>query len=123
MGFSHFDFQNAEKIIKNQRSYFEEGKILESRGLVYKTKLERATLGALVEFKTENGGKCLGEVVSIDRDFCTVMPYEELTGINSLTRVKILPSKDPTQQNSTDHYFDFWIVNNTMSKISPDWRV
>ena len=43
--------------------------------------------GSNVEFVTEFGDRCLGEVVSIDGNRCLTMPYEEITGINSETRV------------------------------------
>ena len=94
MSFDNFKFDQVSSRIKRIPNLLVEGKIIESKGLVYKTQLSKATIGSLVEFKTDTGYKCLGEVVSLEGHFCTVMPYEEISGINSATRVSLMPRSD-----------------------------
>ena len=53
---------------------------------------------------------------------CLWNRYYLLIKWNRRNYIKFMPVSNPWQ-NSTDLYFDFWIVNNTMSGISPDWRV
>lgn len=67
--------------------YQKVGKVVSSNGGVYEVNLSRAVIGANVEFVTEFGEKSLGEVVSIKGSKCLAMPYNELAGINSETRV------------------------------------
>jgi flagellum-specific ATP synthase len=55
--------------------------------MIFEINLSKASIGSNVEFVTEFGNKCLGEVVAINGSRCMAMPYEELTGINSETRV------------------------------------
>ena len=55
--------------------------------MIFEATLPRAVMGCCVEFVTQNGESCLGEVVGIDANKCKVMPYEEITGINSETRI------------------------------------
>lgn len=81
---------NLKKLYKEFESktpYQNIGKIISSKGMVYEASLPRAVIGANVEFVTEIGERCLGEVVGIDGHFCKVMPYKELSGINSETKV------------------------------------
>lgn len=63
------------------------GKVRKSQGILYRAILPRAIVGCSVEFITERGDSCFGEVVAIDKNECLVMPYEDLQGINSETRV------------------------------------
>ncbi|MCK5072374.1 MAG: FliI/YscN family ATPase [Bacteriovoracaceae bacterium] len=63
------------------------GKIHSNHGMVFEVKLPRAVLGSNVEFVTESGERCFGEVVAIKGERCIAMPYEEMSGINSETRV------------------------------------
>lgn len=63
------------------------GKVHANKGLVYEINLSRAVIGSNVEFVTEFGEECLGEVVAINGHRCMAMPYHELGGINSETRV------------------------------------
>ena len=82
-----FDFERS----LNRYSPFEIlGKIQESNGLVYEVSLTNASLGQQVSFETESGESCLGEVVSIKKNTCLVMPYEELLNINCSTKVALL---------------------------------
>lgn len=63
------------------------GKVHSNKGLVYEVNLSRAVIGSNVEFVTEFGETCLGEVVAINGHRCMAMPYHELSGINSETKV------------------------------------
>lgn len=63
------------------------GKVIRSHGLLYEVNLPRAVIGANVEFVTDFGESCTGEVVSIDGSKCFVMPYNDISGINSETRI------------------------------------
>ncbi|MEX0799385.1 MAG: EscN/YscN/HrcN family type III secretion system ATPase, partial [Bacteriovoracaceae bacterium] len=75
------------KELKSRAPYQNIGKILSSQGMVYEATLPRAIMGCSVEFVTQNGQRCQGEVVGIDGEKCKVMPYKEITGINSQTKV------------------------------------
>lgn len=63
------------------------GKIFSSKGLVFEVNLAKAVIGSNVEFVTEFGERSLGEVVAISGNKCMAMPYDDLAGINSETRV------------------------------------
>ena len=65
------------------------GKILGSRGMVYEASVPKAVLGSNVEFVAENGERSLGEVVAIQGQNCMVMPYNEISGINSETKIHL----------------------------------
>ena len=73
--------------IENRIPYEKIGKILASRGMVYEASVPRAILGSNVEFVAENGERSLGEVVAIQGSNCMVMPYNEISGINSETKI------------------------------------
>lgn len=81
------DFKPIFKEFETSSPYQNIGKILSSHGMIYEATLPRAVMGCCVEFVTQNGQTCLGEVVGIDGHKCKVMPYEDLTGINSQTKV------------------------------------
>ena len=81
------DLASIYKACEHTSPYKHIGKILSSKGLLYEAGLPRAALGSHVEFQTEHGEQCLGEVVSLKGDRCYVMPYQEISGINSGTRV------------------------------------
>lgn len=81
------DYSLLRKSFEHSTPYQKIGKIHANRGMVYEVNLARAVIGSNVEFVTEFGEKCLGEVVSIEANKCMVMPYEELAGINSETKV------------------------------------
>ena len=65
------------------------GKIVSNKGMLYEVSLNRAILGASVEFVTEIGTSCEGEVVGIKGDRCMVMPYKDIDGINSETKIHL----------------------------------
>jgi flagellum-specific ATP synthase len=83
---------NLNKIIRhieNRIPYEKIGKIIGSRGMVYEAAVPRAVLGSNVEFIAENGERSLGEVVAIQGQNCMVMPYNEISGINSETKIHL----------------------------------
>jgi flagellum-specific ATP synthase len=75
--------------IENKIPYEKIGKIVSSRGMVYEAAVPRAVLGSNVEFIAENGERSLGEVVAIQGSHCMVMPYNEISGINSETKIHL----------------------------------
>lgn len=75
--------------IENRIPYEKIGKIISSRGMVYEASVPRAVLGSNVEFIAENGESSLGEVVAINGSNCMVMPYNEISGINSETKIHL----------------------------------
>lgn len=77
------------RYIENRVPYEKIGKILSSRGMVFEASVPRAVLGSNVEFVAENGETSLGEVVAISGNNCMVMPYNEISGINSHTRIHL----------------------------------
>jgi len=75
--------------IESRVPYEKIGKILGSRGMVYEASVPRAVLGSNVEFIAENGETSLGEVVAIKGANCMVMPYNEISGLNSETKIHL----------------------------------
>lgn len=83
------DFSPLNKAYEYSTPYQKIGKIQSSSGMVYEVNLAKAQIGSLVEFVTENGNKSLGEVIAINGAKCVAMPYDEIPGINSETRVHL----------------------------------
>lgn len=81
------NFRGLVKWTENRSPWQKIGKIVASRGMVYEANLPRAVLGSNVEFVTENGERSLGEVVALQNNRCMVMPYHEISGINSETKI------------------------------------
>jgi flagellum-specific ATP synthase len=81
------DLGAIHKAYEYQTPYQKVGKVVSNNGSVYEISLGRAVIGANVEFVTEFGDSSLGEVVAIKGNRCLAMPYDELPGINSETRV------------------------------------
>ncbi len=81
------DIESIHKAYEFSSPYQKIGKVRASKGMLFEVNLSRAVIGSNVEFVTEFGNKCLGEVVAIDGNRCMVMPYQELSGINSETKV------------------------------------
>lgn len=81
------DFSSIIKAYEYSIPYEKVGKVHSNIGGIYKINLSRAVIGSNVEFVTEFGDRCYGEVVGIDGNCCMAMPYEELTGINTETRI------------------------------------
>ncbi|PIP90688.1 MAG: EscN/YscN/HrcN family type III secretion system ATPase [Bdellovibrionales bacterium CG12_big_fil_rev_8_21_14_0_65_38_15] len=83
------DLGNVHKAYEYSTPYQKIGKIHSNKGMLYEVNLARAVIGSNVEFVTEFGDRCFGEVVSINGNRCLAMPYEEISGINSETRVHL----------------------------------
>jgi flagellum-specific ATP synthase len=81
------DLQSIHKNYEYSSPYQKIGKVYANKGMVFEVNLSRAPIGSNVEFVTEFGDKSLGEVVGINGTRCMAMPYDELSGINSETRV------------------------------------
>lgn len=81
------DFCSLHKAYEYSLPYQKVGKVIANKGMLYEISLPRAVIGCNVEFVTEFGTKCYGEVVAINGDKCFAMPYEEIIGVNSETRV------------------------------------
>jgi len=81
------DFSDIHQKVSSETPYQNIGKIISSKGMIFEATLPRAVMGCCVEFVTQNGESCLGEVVGIDANKCKVMPYDEISGINSETRI------------------------------------
>ncbi len=90
------------KEIENKSPYQNIGKIISSRGTLYEAILPRAVIGCNVEFVTELGERSLGEVVGINGNHCMVMPYNDLSGINSETKIYL---KELTTKIKISHGF------------------
>ena len=94
---------NLNKILRHIESripYEKIGKILGSKGMVYEAAVPKAVLGSNVEFVAENGERSLGEVVAINGQNCMVMPYNEISGINSETKIYL---KDIVTEINVSH--------------------
>jgi flagellum-specific ATP synthase len=84
------DELNLKGIIRwteNRTPWERVGKITASRGMVYEAAIHRATIGSNVEFVTQDGERSLGEVVALQNGKCMVMPYNEISGLNSQTKI------------------------------------
>lgn len=95
--------------IENRIPYEKVGKILASRGMVYEASVPRAVLGSNVEFLAENGERSMGEVVAIQGSNCMVMPYNEISGINSETKIflKDIVTEINISENMLGRVIDF----------------
>lgn len=83
----NLDLHSIHKNYEYSSPYQKIGKVFANKGMVFEVNLSRAPIGSNVEFVTEFGDKSLGEVVGINGTRCMAMPYDELSGINSETRV------------------------------------
>ena len=81
------DFTHIHRFHDSYTPFSWIGKIISSKGLMYETRLPHASLGATIEFVTDQGLNGFGEVVSISGQNCLVMPYEDIPGINSKTKI------------------------------------
>lgn len=81
------DLLSIHKNYEYSSPYQKIGKVFANKGMVFEVNLSRAPIGSNVEFVTEFGDRSLGEVVGINGTRCMAMPYDELSGINSETRV------------------------------------
>lgn len=81
------DLLRIHRAYEHRSPYQRVGKILSSNGSTYEVNLAQAIIGSTVEFVTEIGTRSYGEVVSIKGNRCLAMPYKEIPGINSETKV------------------------------------
>lgn len=89
------NYQDIFRELSTKSPYQKIGKIHSNKGLAFETSLPKATLGSNVKFVTETNETSEGEVISINGRKCIVMPYSELSGINSETKVYL---KDETSK-------------------------
>jgi flagellum-specific ATP synthase len=87
MNNNQIDFTQMYKEFESSTPYQNIGKVLASHGMLFEATLPRAVMGCCVEFLTQSGNRCLGEVVGINGSRCKVMPYDDLPGINSETKI------------------------------------
>jgi flagellum-specific ATP synthase len=81
------NFNPINKAFEKAQLYQKIGKIRSSKGNVYEVSLPRAQIGSKVEFVTDSGSSCFGEVIALRGNLCLAMSYEEIPGIDSETRV------------------------------------
>ncbi len=81
------DLLSIHKNYEYSSPYQKIGKVFANKGMVFEINLSRAPIGSNVEFITEFGERSLGEVVGINGTRCMAMPYDEISGVNSETRV------------------------------------
>ncbi|HAZ11889.1 MAG: EscN/YscN/HrcN family type III secretion system ATPase [Bdellovibrionales bacterium GWA2_49_15] len=84
---TNLDLSSIHRSYEYSLPYTKIGKVHANRGMLYEISLPKAVIGSTVEFITEFGERSLGEVVAINGSRCMAMPYDELAGINSETRV------------------------------------
>jgi flagellum-specific ATP synthase len=103
------DFNPLYKVHGYSVPYLRIGKVISSVGGLYEANLPKAIIGSSVEFVTENEENCLGEVVSINGSHCMVMPYSDIPGINSETKIflKNLTHKIKISENFLGRVIDF----------------
>jgi flagellum-specific ATP synthase len=113
------DFRTLYKEFEKRVPFQKIGKIIRSKGLAYEVSLPRAVLGSNVEFLTELGETTLGEVVSIEEKSCLVMPYKDLSGINSETKIylKEVTTNIKVTRNMLGRVLDF--QGNPIDKKGP----
>ncbi len=106
---SPLDLLSIHKSYEYSVPYQKIGKVHASRGTLYEVSISKAIIGSNVEFVTEYNDRCLGEVVAIEGSKCLVSPYEDITGINSETRVylKDLVTKISITENMLGRVIDF----------------
>ena len=82
-----FDFMSLYKACDHSSPYQRIGKVYSTQGPVCEVNLSKAVVGSNVEFVTEFGEKVWGEVIGIKGNRCLAMPYRDIPGINSDTKV------------------------------------
>ncbi|MGB0454588.1 MAG: FliI/YscN family ATPase [Bacteriovoracaceae bacterium] len=103
------DLKTLHKAYEYSLPFQKIGKVFSNKGMLYEVNLSRAVIGSNVEFVTEFGDKCLGEVVAIQGNKCLAMPYQEISGVNSETRVflKELTTTIKLSKNMLGRVVDF----------------
>ena len=77
MSSTSLNFRPIYKEFEANSPYQNIGKILSSHGMIYEATLPRAVMGCSVEFVTQTGESCLGEVVGIDGEKCKVITLKQ----------------------------------------------
>lgn len=103
------DLLAIHKAYEYSTPYQKIGKVFANKGMLFEVNLSRAVIGSNVEFVTEFGERCLGEVVAINGHKCMAMPYDEISGINSETKVylKDLTTTIKLSKNMLGRVIDF----------------
>ena len=83
-----FSFEEIYARKNYMTPYKEEGRVIETKGMAYRVSLKNASLGSKIKFINEDGRSGIGEVVGLAVDSCIVMPYHEISSINSKTKVQ-----------------------------------
>ena len=106
---SDINFSEIYEYVKSATPYQKIGKVYSNKGSIYEVSLARAIIGSNVDFITESGEQCPGEVVGIRGNRCMAMPYRDITGINSETKVylKGLTTTIRVSQNLLGRVVDF----------------
>ena len=104
-----FDFMSLYKACNRSSPYQRIGKVYSTQGSVCEVNLTRAVVGSNVEFVTEFGEKILGEIIGIKGSRCLAMPYRDIPGINSETKVylKDLTTTVPLSPDLLGRVVDF----------------
>jgi flagellum-specific ATP synthase len=93
-------FKKLIKKLETTVPYGRIGKIVSSRGMLYEASVPKGVLGCQVNFVTSTGEESLGEVVGIQGTKSMVMPYNDIGGINSQTKVYL---KDTVTEIEVSH--------------------
>ncbi len=103
------ELDKIHKIYEYASPYQKIGKVFSNKDNLYEVHLARAVIGSNVEFVTEFGDRCFGEVVAIRGNSCMCMPYQDISGINSETRVylKDLTTTIPIYESMVGRVIDF----------------
>ena len=103
------DLNPLNKAFENTMPYQKIGKINSNKGMVYEISLPRAIIGSRVEFVTDYGTRTFGEVISLQGKKCLAMPYEEISGLNSETKVYLrdLTTEVPIFDSMLGRVLDF----------------
>ncbi|MBF0300201.1 MAG: EscN/YscN/HrcN family type III secretion system ATPase, partial [Oligoflexia bacterium] len=88
------DLKPIIKQFEHTLPYQRIGKVFSCKGGVVEVNLSKAIIGTSVEFVTEIGEHVIGEVIGIRDNKCIVMPYHDVSGINSETLVYLRDLKN-----------------------------
>ena len=116
---TNFNLAPIYESYEHSTPYQKIGKVFGCQGMMYEINLARAIVGSNVEFVTEFGDRSLGEVVSIQGSRCLAMPYDEIQGINSETKVylKDLTTTINISEDLLGRVVDFQL--NPMDELGP----
>ncbi|MCY4644738.1 MAG: FliI/YscN family ATPase [Bacteriovoracales bacterium] len=81
------NFDPLYKAFDHTTPYLKIGKIISSNGSIFKANLPMAKIGNIVRLLTSLGESTLGEVIGISGNECLIVPYSDISGVNSQTLV------------------------------------